>query len=172
MILRVQHRSSGIPTSSMADLAFLLLIFFLAATVIDVDTGIGLTLPEYTNKPAPVSEGRFAAILINADNDILLDNVMIPLSRLKGELEKRIRDKIDLPANKKLVVSIKSDRKTKYGNYIALLDQVKLAYFETRDEYANSKYGEKFSKLNKEEHNAVKKAIPIIISIAEPEAVN
>ncbi len=134
MYSRGKSRDSDIPTSSMADLAFLLLIFFFVATVIDVDSGLGLTLPEYNTKTYDhVGKYRFAAILINANNEISLDNAMITLSRLKDELKKRIISKNDLPKNKKLIVSIKTDRKTKYGNYIALLDQVKLAYNESRD---------------------------------------
>ena len=67
MNIRGKIKSSDIPTSSMADLAFLLLIFFLIAAVIDVDSGIGLNLPKYTEEPpSPVSEDRFAGILINA----------------------------------------------------------------------------------------------------------
>ncbi|MCW8809828.1 MAG: biopolymer transporter ExbD, partial [Ignavibacteriaceae bacterium] len=78
-----------------------------------------------------------------------------------------------LPNNKKLIVSIKTDRKTEYNAYIQALDQVKVAYFEVRDEYSNSKFGKKFSDLEDGsiEQNEVKDAIPIIISIAEPEKV-
>ena len=146
MNIRGKIKSSDIPTSSMADLAFLLLIFFLIAAVIDVDSGIGLNLPKYTEEPpSPVSEDRFAGILINADNEISLDNKAISLILLKDELKKRISKIIDLPKNKKLIVSLKTDRRTKYGNYIQVLDQVKLAFSESRDEYAELKYDEKFS---------------------------
>jgi biopolymer transport protein ExbD len=173
MNIRGKIKSSAIPTSSMADLAFLLLIFFFVAAVIDVDSGIGLNLPEYTEQPPdPVSQNRFAGILINAENEISLDNEAISLTWLKDELKKRIRDKNDLPKNKKLIVSLKTDRKTKYGTYIQVLDQVKRSFSESRDEYAISKYGKKFSKLDEEEQKTVKEAVPVIISIAEPEVTN
>jgi hypothetical protein len=66
-------------------------------------------------------------------------------------------------------VSVKTDRKTVYNAYIQALDQVKLAFFEVRDEYSNGKYGRKFNDLEEEQQNEVKEAVPIIISIAEPE---
>lgn len=170
-----KRRSSGaeIPTSSMADIAFLLLLFFLVATVIDVDTGIGLTLPEYVPpdqlKNVKVPKDRMAAILINANGDVLLDEKPIPLLQIKDALEPRIRSKIDLASTQKLIVSLKTDRKTQYNTYVQALDQVKQAYNETRDQYSQAHYGRNFDKLEEDQAKDVRDKIPIIISLAEPE---
>jgi len=174
----LRKRRSGevqIPTSSMADIAFLLLLFFLVATTIDVDTGIGLTLPEYVppeeQQEIKVPKDRMAAILINENGEVLLDGKPISVFQIKNTLKPRIQSKIDLPKNKKLIVSIKTDRKTVYNVYIQALDQVKLSFFEVRDEYANARFGAKFKDLNPEQQKIVKDAVPIIISLAEPEVV-
>jgi biopolymer transport protein ExbD len=173
MIKKKKTPEATIPTSSMADIAFLLLIFFLVATVIDVDSGIGMTLPEFVEdvETVEVPKDRMAAILINETGDVLLDGQPISLFQITNTLKPRIQSKIDLPKNKKLIVSIKTDRKTVYNAYISALDQVKEAFFEVRDEYANSKYGKKFNDLDEVGQNEVKEAVPIIISIAEPEKV-
>lgn len=175
MLRKKRSHEATIPTSSMADIAFLLLIFFLVATVIDVDTGIGLTLPEYIPpdeiEEVKVDPDRMAAILINETGDVLLDGKPISLFQIKNTLKPRIQSKIGLPKNKKLIVSVKTDRKTRYNAYIQALDQIKLAYFEVRDEYSRSKFGAKFDDLNEDAQNEVKDAVPIIISLAEPEAV-
>ena len=173
MIKKKKIAEASIPTSSMADIAFLLLLFFLVATTIDVDTGIGLTLPEYVTdiKNVKVPKDRMAAILINANGDVLLDEKPIPLPQIKDQLKPRIISKIDLPNDKKLIVSVKTDRKTNYNLYIQALDQVKQAYFEVRDEYSNSHYGKKFKDLDSDQQTEVKKKIPIIISLAEPESI-
>ena len=159
----------------MADIAFLLLIFFLVATVIDVDTGIGLTLPEYVPpdeiEEVKVDPDRMAAILINENGDVLLDGKPISLFQIKNTLKPRIISKIELPKKKKLIVSLKTDRKTVYSAYISALDQIKMAFFEVRDEYSNSRFGMKYNNLSEEGKKEVKNAIPIIISLAEPEAV-
>lgn len=171
MIKKRKIPPADIPTASMADIAFLLLLFFLVSTVIDVDTGIGLTLPEFIEdaEVVPVSKDRMAAILINENGDVLVDGTPTSVFKIVSNLKPRIISKIEQPTNKKLIVSIKTDRNTNYNVYIQALDQVKGAYFEVRDEYSNQKYGHKFIDLSVEEQEIVKEKVPIIISIAEPE---
>jgi len=166
-------RTAEIPTASQADLAFLLLLFFLVSTVIDVDTGIGLTLPEYIEdiQTVEVPKDRMAAVLINENGDVLVDGNPTSVFQILNNIKPRIQSKIELPSNKKLIVSVKTDRKTNYNIYIQALDQIKQAYFEVRDEYSNTNYGKKYNDLQPEQQDIVKDKIPIIISLAEPEAV-
>lgn len=173
MIKKKKIAEASIPTSSMADIAFLLLLFFLVATTIDVDTGLGLTLPEYVTdiKNVKVPKERMAAILINENGDVLLDGNQIPVIQIKDQLKPRIISKIELPNDKKLIVSVKTDRKTNYNIYIQALDQIKQSYFEVRDEYSFSHYGKKYNDLDSDEQNIVKDKVPIIISLAEPESI-
>ncbi len=177
MIIKKRSREGGeFSTASMADITFLLLLFFLVSTNIDVDTGIGLTLPEITDitNVAPLSKERLAAILINESGDVLLNKEIISIPQIRENLRARIRSKIDLPKNKKLVVSIKTDRNTNYNLYIQALDAIKGAYFDVRDEYALNHWGIKThnpEKLTKQQFNELKEKIPIIISIAEPEKI-
>ncbi len=97
--------------ASMADITFLLLLFFLVTTNIDVDTGIGLVLPEYVppdeRVDVPISAERLVNILVNENGDVLLNKEIIAIPQIKELLKDRIRSKIELPKNKKLIVSIK-----------------------------------------------------------------
>lgn len=177
-MVKIKKRKLGeaqIPTGSMADIAFLLLLFFLVSTNIDVDTGIGLVLPEYIppeeREFVEISKERMAALLVNENGDVLLDGSIIAIPQIKENLKERIASKIELPSNKKLVVSVKTDKRTIYNLYIQTLDQVKGAYFEVREEYARAKYGTGMENLTPEEREDVQEKIPIIISIAEPEQV-
>jgi biopolymer transport protein ExbD len=171
-IKKGSSKGAEIPTGSMADIAFLLLLFFLVATVIDVDTGLGIVLPEITEgDPVPLSKDRMAALLINENGDVLLNKDVIAIPQIKETLIERITSKIGLPSNKKLVVSIKTDRKTNYNLFIQSLDQVKGAYAEVRETYAKQTFGKEMLDLTDEEEKAVKKEIPLIISIAEPEKI-
>ena len=177
-MVKIKKRKKGeieIPSSSMSDIAFLLLIFFLVSTVIDVDTGIGLTLPEYTedlDNVVPISRERLATVLINEQGDVLLNKEVISIPQIRENLKARIESKINLPKNKKLIVSVKTDRKTNYNLYIQALDAVKGAYFDVREVYAMGKWGMKLYDLNDEQNDELKDKIPIIISIAEPEQVS
>lgn len=176
-MVKIKKRNKAeaeIPSSSMSDIAFLLLIFFLVSTVIDVDTGIGMTLPDWQDNPetANISKDRMAALNVNEFGDVLLNNKVIAIPQIRENLKERIVSKINEPKNKKLIVSIKTDRKTNYNLYIQTLDQVKAAYFEVRGDYALATWGKKLYDCNDEENQELKEKIPIIISIAEPEKVN
>lgn len=175
MIKKKKIAEAAIPTASMADIAFLLLLFFLVSTTIDVDTGLGLTLPEYVppeeQEQVKVDPDRMAAVLINENGDVLIDGAFVSVFQIKNNLKPRITSKIDLPKTKKLIVSLKTDRKTVYNIYISALDQIKLAFFEVRDEYSNSRFGSKYDDLNPDQQTEVRDAVPIIISLAEPEII-
>lgn len=120
MIIKKRNREVEIPSASLADIAFLLLIFFLVATTIDVDKGLDLTLPEM-GQTKEIPKKNITNLLINDAGQILLDNEEVQV----GEVDDIIRDK--LLANDKLIVSVKTDRKTKYDIYIKVLDQLKKA---------------------------------------------
>lgn len=160
-----------VPTSSMADIAFLLLVFFIVATVIDVDTGIGITLPPMETEDTKVDPDRLANLWVNNQGQVLLDNEETTIVGITENLKDRIRERITMPKSKKLIVSIKADRKIPYKMYIDMLDAVKMSFYEVRDEFSNQRFGEKFEDLNEEQKAEVKEGVPIIISIAEPEEV-
>jgi biopolymer transport protein ExbD len=120
MIIKKRNREVEIPSASLADIAFLLLIFFLVATTIDVDKGLDLTLPEM-GQTKEIPKKNITNLLINEAGQILLDNEVVSVE----EVDDIIRDK--LLANDKLIVSVKTDRKTKYDIYIKVLDQLKRA---------------------------------------------
>jgi len=173
-IRKKKNRDAEIPSAGMSDIVFLLLLFFLVSTTIDVDTGIGLTLPEFREDltdVVPLSKDRLASLNINENGDVLLNGEVIAIPQVKESLIPRIESKIDLPKAKKLVVSIKTARKTNYNLYIQTMDQIKAAYAEVRLAYSQNNFNKKLYELNAEENKELKIKIPIIISIAEPERI-
>lgn len=170
-----QNRDAKIPDSGMSDIVFLLLLFFLVSTTIDVDTGIGIVLPEYQENPddsvVPISKDRLVAILVNENGDVMMNGEPMALPRVKEKLMEKIQSKIGLPKNKKLVVSVKTDRRTNYNLYVQTLDQARMAYSEVRDAYSQTNFGSAFADLQEEQANIVKDEIPMTISIAEPEKI-
>lgn len=175
MIKKRKLQEASIPTSSMADIAFLLLLFFLVATVIDVDTGLGLTLPEYVppeeRVEIKVDPERLVQVLVNEQGDVLIDGDIVSIFQIKNLIKPKLLARVEMPLSKKIIVSLKTDRKTIYNQYIAALDQIKLAFFEARDEVSQSRFGRRFKDLTTEQQEQMKDAVPIIISLAEPEVI-
>ncbi len=167
MLKRRKRAEAEIPSASMADIAFELLIFFLVATTFDVDTGIGLVLPPAaeTTEQVKVKQSDIAKLLVNAAGEVLLDGELITIPQIRETIKNKIKQ------NPKLIVSIKTDRETNYSRYIEVLDELKLAYNDLREEYSLKTYGKSFKDLNRDQQEEVKKEIPIRISIAEPEEV-
>tara|TARA_B100000315_G_scaffold260939_1_gene328121 strand:- start:56789 stop:57181 length:393 start_codon:yes stop_codon:yes gene_type:complete len=111
-------RPGEIPTSSMADIAFLLLIFFLVTTTIDMDKGLSLVLPP-PGETKEIPKKNISNLLINAHGKVMIDKEPVKLRDIKGVIQKK------LVANDKLIISVKTHAKTKYQSYIFVLDQLK-----------------------------------------------
>lgn len=113
-------REAVIPTSSLADIAFLLLTFFLVTTSLDLDKGLQLRLPE-KGGAIDVRADLMANIWINAQGQVLLDNEEIEIPMIKDVIKMRLAQQPNL------IVSIKTDSKTKYQAFVSVLDQVQMA---------------------------------------------
>ena len=125
MLEKKKKRSHEIPTSSMADIAFLLLIFFLVTTTMDMDKGIPMILPERGGE-VKINPKNIAKVLVNASGDVLFDGEVVLDQELKELLRTRIKERgVDADGKPKLIVSIKTDRETEYDRYITILDIVK-----------------------------------------------
>ncbi|MCF7811656.1 biopolymer transporter ExbD [bacterium] len=127
LLEKKKKRSYEINSSSMADIAFLLLIFFLVTTTIDMDKGIPMILPERGGE-VKINPKNIAKILVNAEGAVLYDNRIVEDMELTDLLETRIKESgVDNEGKPKLIVSIKTDRATEYDRYITILDLVKEA---------------------------------------------
>lgn len=118
--IKNQERDSSIPSSSMADIAFLLLVFFLLITTIDIQKGLDNRLPE-KDVPIKVPDENLTNIFIRNDGAILLENERTELNEIASIVKKKIED------NKDMIFSLKTQKYTKYKIFVQVLDQIKLA---------------------------------------------
>lgn len=171
------RQSADIDGSSLADIAFLLLIFFLVVTTIDVDTGIGLILPPIPDDidPPPVRERNLMNILVNAQGMVLINEQPAAVANVR-ELVKQFIDNngVDPELSESpddAIVSIKTDRRTPYTVYIDMLDEVMGAYEELRHQASMDRFGVPFSSLEQgsERRAEIQETYPKKISIAEPD---
>jgi biopolymer transport protein ExbD len=113
-----------IPDSAMADVAFLLLIFFLATTTIAEEFGLSLILPAKSQTQSAIKVNRENVMVISTDpsgNLFYVDNKLVNLSDIQSLVRER------LAGNDKLVVSVEPDRKAPYRSMVDILDEVKSA---------------------------------------------
>lgn len=191
---RDDRDEASIPTAGMADIAFLLLIFFLVTTTINVDTGIGMTLPpklKPEQEPPPVKERNLMNVLVNSQGDVLIDEEEARVPAIRDRVKKHVLNYGQDPnlsaSPDDAVISIKTDAQTPYSTYIEVLDEVWMAYREIWDQIARtnqlpgpeggsagldqtySSYLEYYNQLGPEEDNQIRDAFGAQISIAEPD---
>jgi len=179
-----RRQSPTVNAGSMADIAFLLLIFFLVTTTISADKGILRTLPRecQTNDcTADIAERNILKILINKNNEVMIDDVVTDLHEVKTVIKTFIDNNgngncdyclgegiatlSDEPA--KAVVSLKTDALANYKTFIAVQDEVSKAYFELRKHYAKTVFKKDIEDLTEDDVKALKLAYPFILSEAE-----
>ena len=113
-----RFKGGEIPTSSMADIAFLLLIFFLVTTTIDMDKGLGMVLPA-EGEEMEINKKNILNCLINSTGNVLLGGEAVDIKNLA----KAVRQKI--AQNDKLVISVKAHNASRYEDYVRVIDQLK-----------------------------------------------
>ena len=159
---------------SMADIAFLLLIFFLVTTTIVEDKGILVKLPPWSEEDVDVklNTRNIYSVLVNANNQLLVRGELMDIRVLKDKTKEFITNptkREDLPLDpKKAVVSLKNDRGTQYGTYLEVYNELRAAYNEVWDEESKKRYGGKgYADINKAQQKSIRTDYPLIISEAE-----
>jgi biopolymer transport protein ExbD len=181
-----------INAGSMADIAFLLLIFFLVTTTMDVDTGITRKLPppvENNDDDIEVKDRNVLKILINSHDRLLIDGKPGNVQNLKRkamdfmaihpgddsypEYDPKFIEELGIERlMSKGVISLKNDRGTSYEMYIKVQNELAAAFNEMKDELSIQLFGLKYSQLIDEKKiKGINKAVPVRISEAEPEDI-
>jgi biopolymer transport protein ExbD len=177
-----------INAGSMADIAFLLLIFFLMTSTMDYDIGISRKLPPPLPpdmpKPPEIKERNVLLVLINQYDQLFIESETSDIKNLAPAVKEFIKNSTENPnlSEKKVkeiallgkqmvskgVVSLRSDRNTTYEKYIEVQNEIVKAFNELRDEYAMQKFGTRFKNLDNFRQMAIQELYPLSISEAEP----
>lgn len=166
-----------INASSMADIAFLLLIFFLVTTTIDVDKGILVKLPPWSDEPPEIQklkERNVFSVLVNANNQLLVRGEPADLDLLRERAKEFImnptgREDLSEQPNQ-AIISLKNDRGTNYKTYIEVYNELKAGYDELWNEESMKRFGQPFDeeRLSFARQKEIKTDIPFVLSEAEP----
>jgi biopolymer transport protein ExbD len=179
-----------INSSSMADIAFLLLIFFLVTTSMGSSTGLSRRLPQPLLKdqvipPVNINKRNIFIVKINSQNQLLVQGEELNIKQLRERAKEFIKNpnnddklpvlsKVNIPllgemdVTKDHVVSLQNDVDTQYQAYIEVQNELVAAYNELRDELSKDKFGKIFADLDEKQQDAVQSVYPQKISEAEP----
>ncbi len=182
------RKTPGLNTSSMSDISFLLLAFFLLVSNINTDQGIARRLPPPLppNQPKPpeVKERNIFVVKINSKDRLLFNGEVGDIRDLRDrakeflgnpsnspELPEKIPMDIPLLGSMEVskgIISLQNDRGTSYDMYVAVQNELTAAINEMRNELSVTKFGRRYADLTKSQAEAIDQAIPIAISEAEP----
>lgn len=178
-----------INAGSMADIAFLLLIFFLVTTTMNTDTGISRTLPPMADENVPdkgldIKERNALQVLVSASDAVLVAGKRVEVWQIK-EIAKEFlanpanaenlpeKEEIEVPLFgtypvSKGIISLLNDRGTSYYKYLEVQNELKAAVNELRNELSTKKFGAIYVDITEEQRTAINKAIPDRVSEATP----
>lgn len=182
-----------INASSMADISFLLLIFFLVTTTMSVDKGLSRRLPpplppNMEKADIDVKKRNIFIVLINSNNQLLVQGEPLDVKQLKDKAKAFILNEANeaslpekLPVEvefdgikeqvlttKNHVISLQNDRGTQYQKYIEVQNELVAAYNELRNEMSLLRFGMKYDELDENRQKAIQTVYPQKISEAEP----
>lgn len=185
-----KRKAPAVNATSSADIAFMLLLFFLLTSSMDTDRGLARRLPQPVPKDqkkedVDIKKRNLMVVLINSSNQILANGQYVELKDLKGIVREFIENpyndeskpekiEVDVPyygtmmVTKNHLISLQNDRGTEYQAYINVQNELAAVYNELRDEMAKKKFGKAFMDIDEEQQKAVQMIFPQKISEAEP----
>ncbi len=185
-----KRKCPEVNSSSTADIAFLLLIFFLITTSMDTDRGLARRLPpppetENNNDDVKLKERNVLQVFLNMNDQLMCGNEYIGVDQLRGKAKEFIENPLnedskpekvqkdipyfgDIMITEKHVISLRCDRGSSYKAYIAVQNELVAAYNELRDEKSQEKWQKRYADLNDDQQAAIRDIYPQKISEAEP----
>lgn len=188
-----KRKTPEVRADSQADIAFLLLIFFLVATTMNTDKGLLRTLPPMPPEDVKVEDQKIKdrnvmLVFVNAQGNIMAGDTEMDIYGLKDKtkefilninddenLPEKAATEIEMPDGTKWtyevskgVVSLQTTRDTNYETYIQVQNELTRAFNEVRNEVSMAKFKKEFAELSEEEKGVIIDAVPLKISEAEP----
>ena len=187
-----KRKTPGLNTQSTADIAFLLLCYFLMVSTMDQQSGLQRRLPpmptnEQKQEDTKVNKRNIIIVKINSSDRLFAGDQLLDVSQLKDKIKEFItnpNDDPNLPEKEKKfiegfgeypvskgIISLQNDRGTSYNAYIAVQNELVRAVNEVRAEFCKQHYGKPYQNLTEDQQKIVREAIPQKISEAEPKDV-
>ena len=188
---RKAKKTPEVNASSQADIAFLLLIFFLVATTMNTDAGINRTLPPWVENrdqlDIEIKERNLLEVKIDLSDRIMAGGQIVRITEVKDiakDFYLNLTDDENMPEKEMVqidiigaypvsqgVISLQNDRGASYEMYLKVQNELTRAVNEIRDEISQQKFGAKYKDLSDKQREAINSAQKMAISEAEPKNV-
>lgn len=171
----IRLKAPEINAGSMADIAFLLLVFFLVTTTVAQDKGIAAKLPPKGDSVTTQTNKKILNIYLNEENQLLVDDMQMSAQELRihtAEFISNKEEKADWPCTPRMaILSLTTDRQAEYQMYLEVYNALQGAYNDLWREAALNAHGKPYEDLTKDLKKGIRKSIPFTISEAEPEGI-
>ncbi|MDY4410669.1 MAG: biopolymer transporter ExbD [Prevotella sp.] len=158
IIQRRKHRVPGLNTTSTADISFMLLIFFLVTTNMDVDKGLSRQLPPVNkeeNQQSFAEKGTTMALKITPDNKLIVNDKQQPIKGLRNQVISFVER-----VGKRHLITVEADPQSDYNTYFHLQNELVAAYRVLRNQTAQRLYHRNFAALSPQQKDHVRDVCP------------
>lgn len=159
-----KHSRRTVPelnTTSTADISFILLVFFLVITSMDVDKGLSRRLPSLDNQEqteaADVSKSNVLALRLTATGVLEADEKPIKTDELRARIKRFVSSE---STPEKHIITLEVSRSADYDAYFNIQNEITAAYRELREQYARRKFGLSYDACTPEQRDKIRTAIP------------
>lgn len=159
-VLMKREKVPPINAGSMADVAFLLLIFFLVTTTIQTEVGLPTTLPPWSTDYKPVNQENVLNIQLNGQGSLLIEGKTASLQQLPYYIDQLLRE---VPA-RKAIMHLEHDAQVDYANYLAVYNAVKADYKMRWETSADAQYGRSYDDLAPNLQQGIRQAAPLVFA--------
>lgn len=160
--MRSEKVNPVVSAGSLADVAFLLLIFFLVTTTIQTDAGIPTVLPPMTEEEKPVPKNNLLVVEINGDDELLIQGQSLPIDAMYDAVRTLVYDRASSP--KKAIVQLQNSAQTSYEQYVQVQDAIRAAYHRLWDERAQQTFGLAYEQLEKAAQRRIRAQLPFVLA--------
>ena len=171
---KFNRKADKINAGSMADIAFLMLVFFLVVTQFQNDIAIMVKLPPFEENPpsTTIPKKNLLSVKLNHSNQLMVRGEVTPIENLKATTMDFIMNpewKKNLPTRPvNAIISLQNDRGTSYNSYLQVYNELKAAYNTLWEKEAQQRFGKSYEALKDKNKKAIRNTIPLVISEAEP----
>ena len=184
-----KRKVPGINASSMADISFIIFIFFLLTTSMDTHRGLQRRLPpplpDEQEQPIDINRRNLFVVRVNNMNALMVQGEFADIKQLRTKAKEFIKNEFNdpqlpevfeeyiepfgiVPITREHLISLQTDVDTQYQAYMEVQNELIAAYNELRDEFARARFGRAFNELSVDLQRAVIRVFPQKISEAEP----